>query len=163
MNNGDISLLNASFRFSAGLTFMSRKPQVGSSRLSRARLRSCMQAKGHCWIRVQQQDFHVASCCAQRSQKHAAAAGALRWVQKASSSLCNQSQLASPHFEDSLQLFSPSHQSQGSSLSIYSFVLIKFPMDLQRLLSFLKDSHFLCNSAKSGDQGLPKFTSKPHC
>lgn len=58
-----IPLLKVSFRFSAGVTFMTWKLPTGWCVTSITGC-SCMQAKGHCWIRVQQQVFHVTSCCA---------------------------------------------------------------------------------------------------
>lgn len=84
--------------------------QVGLSLPSQAEAYSCMRAKGHCSIRVQQQVIHVASCCA----RGLGACGGCLCAQmnfRGPGGRVNQSQLssgASPLFEYSLLLLTTS-------------------------------------------------------
>lgn len=179
---GSIPRPDVSFRASArsdlhGL--LGDHQQVAVSLLSRAQLCPCMRAKGHCWIRVQQQVFHVASCW---SGGHGVCGGC-RCAQmslKSPGGRCNQSQLSSwapPRFEYSLLLFSlPHQQCQGSMLSISSsFFLMKPSMELYRWQSLvrLQGKGFLLISCVAlrghgikDDQSLPshivKSVKEPH-
>lgn len=119
--------------------------QVGVSLPSPAEACSCMQAKGHCSIREQQQVIHVVSCCA----GSLGACGGCLCAQmnlRGPGGRLNQSQLssgASPLFEHSLLLFSPPHQMcQGSRQPISCFVLMKLSMEVYRWQSDTSGQRF---------------------
>lgn len=166
-----IPLLKVSFRFSAGVTFMTWKLPTGWCVTSITGC-SCMQAKGHCWIRVQQQVFHVTSCCA-------GGLGARSGCRRAQMSLKGSPAVAVISLSCPLE---PLHFL--STFYCFSHHLIKcvkgpgcpYPPLFWwncpwrctdgRALYFARAkvfTHFLHDSGRSRHQGSPDFTSKPHC